>query len=540
MNITEERTSSMKDINPRSIVQSMPMFRVALLFVLGIVIGDYAGDCIDFRGWLIAICAITGLAILTDKVNERLCSLLILAGCCVMGCLRISYDADSGRYIKKDCSRYCELAIISEPVIRGKVIMFDCVETGNGDKLRCSILRDTITRRYESVHIGDGIKGVVDLTPLKNWHRVNAHFDYIKWLQTRGFVGRGFFSIGKWEKEEVGWRDMKLRDYVLMKLLVAREHIMHDMRMTHMDAEAFAVGTAMAFGNKAALTPELRDEYGVAGASHILALSGMHLSIIYMILSFLAGRRSKKHGIAIGMLAVVWAYVLFVGMPLSVVRAACMLTLWEFIKMIGRDQHELNVFGLTLFLMVVVSPQSIWDVGFQMSFCAVLAITVFMKPLNKIMPKKIRPLNKKQKRKMRKRDVRIYTILRGMWYTCTISCSAQLGTMPLMMYYFGRMAMYFVVTNIVVIPLASIVICGMLAFGALVSINMMMGGALWTMVKGFGIMVGGVIGFQNWMIKMIGNIPGSSIEGIDVSGIQVLGMYIIIVGIAVFVNRERE
>lgn len=530
----------MKDINPRSVVQSIPMFRVSILFVLGIVIGDYMGDMLGFREWLVAICVITGIALLADKFNEMLCSIMILAGCCVMGCLRISYEKGNENYVKHDCTRQCELALISEPVIRGKVIMFDCIEIGSGDKLRCSVLRDTITKKYKSVHIGDGLKCTVDLTPLKNWHRVNSHFDYVKWLQTRGFVGRGFIGINKWEKCEADCSNMIFCDYVLMKMLVAREHIMFDMRMTGMDANAFAVGTAMAFGNKAALTPDLRDEYGVAGASHILALSGMHLSIIYMILSFLTGRIRRSFGVQIGMLLAVWAYVIFVGMPLSVVRAACMLSLWEFIRMVGRKQHVLNVFGLTLFIMVLVNPQSIWDVGFQMSFSAVLAIIVFMKPLNKIMPKKIMPLNKKQKRKMDKWTVRKYDILRKIWYTCTISCSAQLGTMPLMMYYFGRVAIYFIVTNIVVVPMASIVICSMMILGAFISINIMMGGVLWTLVKGLGIMTGGVIWGQNWMVKMIGEIPGASIEGIDVSGIQVLGMYIIIVGIAVFVNRGRE
>lgn len=527
-----------KGVNPRSVVQSIPMFRAALLFVLGILIGDFLGDAVGAVGWLVCFSVLTIAAYILYKVNEMLCSVAILIAIVISGCMRISYNNESLDYISADVSRVCEVVVISDPVVRGKVIMFDCADVKDGYKIRCSLLRDTITGRYKTVHIGDGLRANMDMTPLRDWHRINPHFDYVRWLKARNFVGRGFIGIDKWEKKEMGLRDMSVWNYVIVKLLVFRDAIQNDIKDTGMDADAFAVATAMAFGNKGALSADLRDDYNMAGASHILALSGMHLSIIYIILMFIIGKRYSKK-LKVMTLCMVWLYVFFVGMPLSVVRAACMLTLWEVIGMMENSQYQLNVFGLTMLLMVAVSPQSIWDVGFQMSFSAVFAIIAFMGPMNKIMPRSIRPLNKKKKRKMKKSKIVMLTVLRKMWYTIAISCSAQIGTLPLTVYYFGRIPLLFILTNVFVIPMAVAVIGGMLVMACVVVINMILGGWLWNVVKVVGCFVNCIVMLQNWVLRFIANIPGASVEGIDVSGVQTIGAYVIIVGVMLFLNRKE-
>jgi len=540
--------------NPRSIIHTVPLFRVAALFLLGIVIGDLCDGLVGFRSWLLIGVAVAACSLVLYKVNTTLCNQMIFFSAVVAGGLRMSSAEDNRGMIEGEGTIECKIAVLSEPIVRGKVVQFDAKVDGEGvlwqdgvgciyrnkslagKKLRISLLRDTITGYYKDVNLGDGLVARVDLSPLKEWHRQNAHFDYIRWLKARDFVGRGFVGIGKWKKTDLKCGDIGVYDYIRVNILRCREVILEEIKMSGMDDETFAVASAMALGNKSNLTPELRDEYTIAGAAHILALSGVHLAIIYMILSFLFGNVRKREKICV--LTFIWVYVFFVGMPISVVRAACMLTIWDFLYMMEKHQRQLNVYGLTLLVMIVVSPESVWDVGFQMSFIAVLAIILFMKPINDLMPEKWKPKNKKEDRQLSKLVRQRRAIFRTLWYIGSASCAAQVGTAPLVAYYFGRVTVLFLITNFVVVPLSWIIIFGTLLMAFVVCVNMVVNGWLSMVVHAIGWFVGMVVKMQDFMLTEIAHIPIASIDGVDVNVVQVIAMYAIIVACAVWANRK--
>ena len=122
----------------------------------------------------------------------------------------------------------------------------------------------------------------------------------------------------------------------------------------------------MVLGDKSALTQELRDVYAVTGASHVLALSGLHLSIIFMLLTLLLGgsRSFTLHSSLFTILSV-WAFVFLVGMSTSVVRSATMLTVYALLSLGHRDKMSVNTLAFTAIVMLAVSPLSLYDVGFQ-------------------------------------------------------------------------------------------------------------------------------------------------------------------------------
>ena len=288
--------------------------------------------------------------------------------------------------------------------------------------------------------------------------------------------------------------------------------------------EAYAVLTAMALGNKSTLTPELREEYSISGASHILALSGIHLSIIYMLLSFFLRDRKLLYRLLIFL--GLWSYVVFVGMPLSVVRAASMLTIWEAVWLIGREQKPLNVFGATLAIMLLFNPESLWDVGFQMSFMAVFTIIVTRTLSQQLMPMTLRLMRKPEEMALPLWKRTRNKMSRGLWYTACVSIAAQLGTAPLSAYYFGRVSIYFLLTNFIVMPCATVIICGAFLLTAIILADIAIGGALSVFAVAAGTVLSAIVTMQNDILSYISRLPGASIESVHVTVVQIMALYV--------------
>jgi competence protein ComEC len=203
------------------------------------------------------------------------------------------------------------------------------------------------------------------------------------------------------------------------------------------------VVAAMALGDKSALTKELKEVYAVTGASHVLALSGLHLGIIYTLLSLLIiGRRWQMVSQMLIVLCI-WAFVFLVGMSTSVVRSATMLTVYALLSLGYRDKMTVNTLAFTAIVMLMVHPLSLYDVGFQMSFMAVLAILVFMPLLEGLFPTEY---------------LLTHQSVRWLWSMVAVSVSAQIGVAPLIAYYFGRFSTFFLLTNFIVIPAATLIL----------------------------------------------------------------------------------
>lgn len=537
-------------INVRSLIHTVPMLRYAILIIIGIVIGDGLFGVISPREWIVMMSILVGAAILTTKKHPMASSILILASMVAFGAFRICWN-ETGAYDmnKEETGKRCKIAIISEPIVRGKVIQFDGIVVPSpssregknhwleGSKIRVSMLRDTITGRYKTVHIGDGIDAMADMSPLQDWHRLNSNFDYIRWLKIRGFKSRAFVPIGKWNKTEIGWEDIGIAEMVKLKMQTFRQKILKRIEANEMDPDAYAVATAMALGNKASLRPELREEYNISGVSHILALSGVHLSIIYCMLSFFIRRKRVWSSMII--LSMIWAYTVFTGLPASVIRAALMLTILEIIELASGSQKRLNILGAAAFVMVMFNPQNIWDVGFQMSFAAVLGITTLMDPFRILMPDKWKYLKKKDLKRMTKRERWVLKLQQGAWYAITISISAQIGTIPLTIYYFGRISMYFILTNLISIPLVTTIVILTIVLSILITADIIMGISGGAVTYYLAKVTSWFATLMNCTMGWISGLPGASIEGISIDGIQAIAMYAIIIMGIVYANKKR-
>lgn len=277
-----------------------------------------------------------------------------------------------------------------------------------------------------------------------------------------------------------------------------RELLLERLASAGLSDDQYAVVAAMAMGDKSALTHELKDTYSKTGASHILALSGLHLGIIYALLSMLVVGRRWQMVSQILIILSIWAFVFLVGMPASVVRSAVTLTVYALLAIGHRHKMSVNTLAFTAIVMLLISPQALFDVGFQMSFMAVFSILLFV-------PLFYRPLSSEYLMKHR--------IVSWIWGMVAVSIAAQIGVAPLIAHYFGRFSCYFLLTNFIVIPAATIIL-----YLSLCTL-------LWPAI---GTLLACVVGMLNTTLSYIAAIPGATIGDLHPSIMLTASLYAVI------------
>ena len=291
--------------------------------------------------------------------------------------------------------------------------------------------------------------------------------------------------------------------------LIQRGILLDRMYDSGVDGDAYAVVAAMALGDKSALTHELRDTYSVSGASHVLALSGLHLGIIYCMLWLLLPHRRWPVVSQTIILIVMWLYVLLVGMPVSVVRSAVMLTVYGLLSISHRNKMSVNALAFTAIVMLMWNPEWLFDIGFQLSFMAVLAILLFVPVFEDVFSAKY---------------LQEHRLVRYVWGLVAVSVSAQIGVAPLLAYYFGRLSTYFLLTNFIVLPAAYII----LGFSLIV-----------LLFPSLAYILLYIVDTLNAVLFRITAIPGSSIDGFHPNVLQVVLTYVIIFCTYLLIERIK-
>jgi competence protein ComEC len=277
-----------------------------------------------------------------------------------------------------------------------------------------------------------------------------------------------------------------------------------------LEGKTYDIVAAMTLGEKKGIDKETRKVFSASGGAHILALSGMHLSILFMLISFLLPtRRFPKLSVAVEVIAV-WAFVMLVGFHPSVTRAAVMLTVYCVARMMSRNTRSMDVLLFSAMLLLVISPQWLFDVGFQMSFAAMAGILMLYGPICRFLTYR------------REDDLppSVWVVFFRVCYNCivgvaVISFTAQLGVAPLVAHYFGNFPTYFLLTNFIVTPAAFLII--ILAAGLLAGIPLQ--AQLSAVVQG-----------MSASLQWITNLPCSSLE-YRLSAWQTVLVYVIIIAV---------
>lgn len=340
---------------------------------------------------------------------------------------------------------------------------------------------------------------IIAQTRLRRGGKIGT-FDYGEHLRMQGFIGSAY--IYRYTLHAADTHSIPLQQRLYRRL-----------EQAGLSGDELATTGALTLGYKEDLDPELRQHFQASGAAHVLAVSGLHTGILYTILLGLLtlGKRFRPRyenqwgRCALGgiIIAVMWGYAWLTGMTPSVVRCVVMITLVEIGRTLYRNSLSINTIAAAAVLILLVRPLDLWSISFQLSFAATIAIVIAAKGMEQLVPL---PQSKNRWKNW------IITYILG---TITVSIAAQVGTMPITMYTFGQVSNYFLLTNLIVLPIASLLVPIGLATVAL-------GGTTIGHLTGY--VTYGLAWLMNHAVGWIEQLPGS-ISHVHINGYMVLLLY---------------
>ncbi len=204
-----------------------------------------------------------------------------------------------------------------------------------------------------------------------------------------------------------------------------------------------AVLSALTIGDKTLLDTGLRTSFSTAGLMHVLAVSGLHVGIIYLIVLFLLRPLDRfpsgKIFRVVVSIIILFFYAFLTGLSASVLRASVMFSFLVFGEAMGKRYTSVNSLFASAVILLFYDPLIIFDIGFQLSYLAVFSIFLFYEPINSWFYFENRFADK-------------------IWSLCALALAAQLGTTPISLYYFNQFPTYFLVGNLLIVPLVGVVI----------------------------------------------------------------------------------
>ena len=209
--------------------------------------------------------------------------------------------------------------------------------------------------------------------------------------------------------------------------------------------QELGIAEALLIGYKEDLDKDLVQAYSNTGVVHIIAISGLHLGLIYAVLLWLFNRlpliKKSRHIKVILLLSCLWLFSLLTGGAASVLRSAVMFSVIVIGKYYFRQASVYNSLSASAMILLCYNPYYLWDVGFQLSYLAVLGIVALQQPL-------YRSLYIKS------------SWLRKIWQMLSVTIAAQVAAFPICIYYFHQFPNFFLFTNLLVIPLSTIILFG--------------------------------------------------------------------------------
>lgn len=490
---------------------TIPFVRILLPLLLGILLGAWMDKplTIVWVGLLVFIAPLFYFANQRGNIRERwLFGALLTCALIGFGYWRASSHSELHRdthFSQRTAGDAVQLVglIADLPVVKERSVQVelrteylsarDSFQSATGNVLLY------FTKDSNSLSLNSGDRLIVQASPELSEPPGNPEaFDYRRYLHFQNIHYKAYVSTTGWQRldERQSWRPEQLfspfRVYLLQTL---REHLT--------TPETFSVGAALILGYKSEINERIRTSYANTGAMHVLAVSGLHVGLVYVIFGFLLKlvwptRRSNQLLRAIILALVVWCFALLTGASPSVLRAATMFSLIAMGKSFYVKHYMFNTLALSALIWLVIDPYLLFNVGFQLSYLAVGGIVYFQ-------------------RKIYKRFVFYNDVLDWAWQLTSVSIAAQILTLPISLYYFHQFPVYFWLSGLVVIPAAmAILVLGLLlfTFGKISIVGVVLGKLLFWLIS-----------LVNAAIFFIEALPGSTLQGIWIGGWSVLSIY---------------
>lgn len=285
-----------------------------------------------------------------------------------------------------------------------------------------------------------------------------------------------------------------------------RKHINKKLKRYDFKPDELTIINALLLGQRQDISEEVYTSYTNAGAIHILAVSGLHVGVILLILSFIFKPLERfKHGKLIKtilLVSILWSFALIAGLSASVTRAVTMFSIVAIALNLKRPTNIYNTLAISMFIILLFKPLFIFDVGFQLSYLAVFAIVAIDPFLYGLW----RPKNK---------------VLNFYWHTFTVTISAQFGIIPVSLFYFHQFPGLFFISNLIIIPFLGVI----LGLGILVILL-----AVLNILPQFGADIYGyIISLMNSFVAWVSKQEAFLLKDISFSLLYVIVSYVFIV-----------
>lgn len=272
----------------------------------------------------------------------------------------------------------------------------------------------------------------------------SGKFDYGLYLRRQGIVGTCWALRRNWQL--IGHED----DMGLKGLAKRSQYFLYQQyRKMGIEGQELGIISALTLGYREDLDKDVQRAFSASGAMHVLAVSGLHTGIVWGIVMWILTLgvlykplwedKFRRWLLNISTIVLIWAYAFLTGLSPSVMRSALMLTFWALSSLLEQQTSRWNPLLATAVVILIVNPLALWSVSFQLSFAAVAGIMLFGSSMQQAV------------------------VLKGrVWQSVSrlliVSLAAQLGTMPLTLHYFGQTSNYFALTNLIVVPMAGILL----------------------------------------------------------------------------------
>ncbi|RRJ93758.1 ComEC/Rec2 family competence protein [Flavobacterium macacae] len=300
-------------------------------------------------------------------------------------------------------------------------------------KILFNIRKDSLNQKLE---IGSQLLFYGEIYKHREPNNPNQ-FNYGKYLENKSIYGQVYADASELKV------NAKLEKNMWYYAAAFRNRIITNLEKSGFAKEELNVVIALILGQQQDISPEVLKDYQLAGAVHILSVSGLHVGCIMIAIGFLLKPLPKtKFGELLKLfiiIAFLWLFALIAGFSPAVTRSVVMFTFVAIGKYSNRKTNIFHTLIASIFFILLVEPSFIFDVGFQLSYCALFFI-VWLKP---IFDKIWMPGNK---------------ILKYIWGILAVSFAAQIGAFPLSVYYFHQFPGLFFVTNLLVLPLLGIIL----------------------------------------------------------------------------------
>ena len=522
-----ELTDSRKDF---------PAIKLILLFAAGILLNRFFQVSIYyFAAMIVTSAALYFLSLKYPLIILRnINSILLLIAVLVFGNVTAQLNQPGYNYLSEDIYRLKNIRVIGEitniELPRKEEIVFEMESSSiqSGDTVQnekinfiCRISELIASRKdaqskLDSIYsvLAIGNKVAVEGNYSKGREERNpGEFDYNKYLRSKGVSG--IINIYNTSNLPAGQARIKIinnRENVFANtILTIRKKIDLLIRKLYNEQSAGLL-RGLLLADRSEISYDTKTEFINTGVIHILAVSGLHVGYIVLIFTFLFGRFNIYTGSLLTVLGLT-IYIILIGAPSSAFRAGVMSVVLITAFITNRSTNLLNSIAIAALIILFIKPYELFAPGFQLSFAAVISIALIYPPIQNGIKK-----------------IEVNNLIKNILLFVGVSLAAQIGTMPITIFYFGKLSLVALFTNLIVIPSTGVIV----GIGIL---SLALGAFFNSIAPYFSVVNELVIKFIFWIIHITGSGDYSFLRIRNFSLYDIILFYLVLAAIFIFHRR---